>query len=97
MLEKCFSLFILEVVNIDLDHLDILLVVINPLFVYLIAPRDAEPLLDLGMPAKVERLLPLFFDGLLHDIRDLSLIDTHIEFESWVLWAFTLRARKTIA
>ena len=93
----CFSLFILEVVDIYLDHLYILLVVINPLFVYLITPRDAEPLLDFGMPTEVDRLPPLFLDRLLHDICDLSLIDTHIEFESWVLWAFTLRARETIA
>jgi hypothetical protein len=49
------------------------------------------------MPAEVDRLPPLFLDRLLHDICDLSLIDTHIEFESWVLWAFTLRARETIA
>ena len=64
---------------------------------YLIAPLDAEPLLDLGRPAEAGRLPPLLLDGLLHDISDLLLIDTHIQFESWVLRAFTLRASDTIA
>jgi len=65
--------------------------------VYLIAPLYAEPLLDLGVAADVERLPPLFLDGLLHDIRDLSLIDTHIQFESWVLRPLAPRAGEAIA
>jgi hypothetical protein len=65
--------------------------------VYLIAALYAEPLLDLGLTADVERLPPLFLDGLLHDICDLSLIDAHIQFESWVLRALTPRAREAIA
>ena len=64
---------------------------------YLIAPLYAEPLLDLGLSADVERLPALFLDGLLHDIRDLPLIDTHIQFESWVLRALTPRAGEAIA
>ena len=63
---------------------------------YLIAPLDAWLLLDLRLPAEGDRLPPLFLDGLLHDISDLSLIDTQIQLESWVLWALASRARETI-
>ena len=85
------------VIDIDLDHLDVLFLVFIPLRVYRIAPLYAEPLLDLGLSADVERLPALFLDGLLHDIRDLSLIDTHIQFESWVLRALAPRAGEAIA